>query len=109
MSKNIDRRLADMEYNMDKSYTAQEMREEARIFEARGGSSNIAAMLHQAADEIEREERREKKYEYAVKWNDGLITQISQTFPCKGELDAIRKYNLTVVRREVGEWEEVKE
>ena len=43
---------------MAKCYTAQEMREEARIFEARGGSSNIAATLHQAADAIEREDRR---------------------------------------------------
>ena len=67
----------------------------------------VAEMLRQAADMLEREEKRERKYEYAVKWNDGLITKISQTFPCRDELDAIRKYNLTIVRREVGEWEEV--
>lgn len=92
---------------MDKSYTAQEMREEAIIFEARGGSSNIAAMLHQAADAIEREARRKMKYEYTERYMNGCLSAyVSRS------LVAARACMLqfsTILRREVGEWEEVKE
>ena len=85
---------------MDDKYTENDMREEARIFEARGGSSNIAAMLRQAADAMDREDKREKRYEYSEKYSDGEIS------PFHDEERIDLKYTLegsVVVRREVGE------
>ena len=98
-------------------YTAQEMREMANrekfkcSFVTRtlnGGiildcTSDVCAMLRQAADALEREEKREKKYEYAEKYSEGYVS-------CIHEQSMLIHCNFGVaVRREVGEWEEVKD
>ena len=83
-----------------KVYTARDMRQTANVEEL-VGRPWVAAMLRQAADMIEREARREKKYEYAIKFDDGDIGCIHSEYPMHS------CYKL--VRREVGEWEEVKE
>ena len=114
---------------MSRKFTAEEMRELASVVledvygNETGGAvypltskfdeNTIAEMLRQAADDME----REKKYEYATKWDDGKIDGIS---PCKDEvtdsisfvqyISSISADNQTgckLVRREVGEWEEV--
>lgn len=89
---------------MSKIYTAQEMREWAE-FQNKGGFLTIAEMLRQAADALERDEKREVKYEYAESKN-GIITNHHS--------DDIENYVMycdgsTLVRRPVGEWEEVNE
>lgn len=110
---------------MTRKYTAQEMREmatEAEVIEVADqfyghDMDTIAAMLRQAADLMEREKKREKRYEYATKWDDGKIDGIS---PCKDEvtdsisfvqyissISADDQTGCKLVRREVGEWEVV--
>ena len=83
-----------------KVYTARDMRQTANVEEL-VGRPGVAAMLRQAADMIEREARREKKYEYAIKFDDGDIDCVHSEYPMHS------CYKL--VRREVGEWKEVKE
>ena len=83
-----------------KVYTALDMRQTANVEEL-VGRPGVAAMLRQAADMIEREARREKKYEYAIKFDDGDIDCVHSEYPMNS------CYKL--VRREVGEWKEVKE
>lgn len=99
-------------------YTADEMREmatEAEVIEVADqfyghDMDTIAAMLRQAADALEQEER-EKNYEYAVRWLDGSIS--SRSSDIKYAQDAEKAINtdrtilVRVVRREVCEWEEV--
>lgn len=89
---------------MSKIYTAQDMREEAEFQEGCHGKPNIiATMLRQAADALEREERRvkrEKKYEYATVLASGKPSSIHDE-------KFIRDYHC--FRREVGEWEEVRD
>lgn len=106
---------------MTKVYTAQEMREAAERFafeEDSSRSNTIVAMLRQAAAAMEREEKREKKFEYTaeyVKRRSGKVdskcvyhfnsfnaAKRFKYYPLKGE-------KLRFIRREVGEWEEVTE
>ena len=95
-----------------KIYTAQEMREMADELDD-AIYTTAAAMLRQAADALEREETREKNYQYAVKWNGVAISYISST--AEEARNAVKELNadgLTIarlVRREVGEWEDVKD
>lgn len=114
---------------MPKIYTAQAMREMANrekfkcSFVTRtlnGGiildcTSDVCAMLRQAADLMEREERRELKYEYSVRYFN--------RYEKKEEVDYLHHTTSTaaarylpwfqeakcVVRRPVGEWEEVRD
>ena len=83
-----------------KVYTARDMRQTANVEEL-VGRPGVAAMLRQAADMIEREARRDKKYEYTIKFDDGDIDCVHSEYPMHS------CYKL--VRREVGEWKEVKE
>lgn len=106
-------------------YTAQEMRDVADFYErnayqvrAKVMSNSIlanihesVAMLRQAADAMEREER-EKKYEYAIEWHNGVIER--GTFNRARALSEVKGSNIhgvvcKLVRREVGEWEDVKD
>ena len=50
--------------------------------------------------ELKKEEKRKKKYEYAIKFDDGDIDCVHSEYPMHS------CYKL--VRREVGEWKEVK-
>ena len=100
-----------------KVYTAKELREAADNFwvggvicEVKGEDGRVVkhinhdaiiAMLRQAADAMDREYKREKKYEYAIKFDDGAIDCVHSEYPMHS------CYKL--VRREVGEWKEVKE
>lgn len=113
---------------MDKTYTAQEMREMEKSIvrvDAMDGltcrehcypmEQVVRAMLRQAADAMEREEKRipyheypvvrieekrEKKYEYAAVLSNGKPSSIHD------EMFALTHH---CFRREVGEWEEVKD
>lgn len=95
---------------MTKVYTAQEMREFANYNDAAYArnpnlySSAVSAALRQAADLMEREEKKPKKYEYAKKFANGEIFAIHLSDPIatKSILSGTK-----VVRRSVGEWEEV--
>ena len=84
-----------------KVYTAEEMRHRANQEQHLWNDRTTAAMLRQAADAME----REKKYEYTHKYGDDVIA-VNHT-------DDIRKcfvpMGAVMVRREVGEWEEVKD
>ena len=87
-----------------KIYTAQEMRIRANLEKNVWGNTTTAEMLSQAAAIIEREENREVKYEYAESKN-GIITNLHS--------DDIENYVMycdgsILVRRPIGEWEEVK-
>lgn len=73
---------------MAKVYTAQEMRIRATFEKNVWGDDSTAEMLRQAADLMEREEKRPKKYEASIRY-------------------AGRGRYATFIR-EVGEWEEVK-
>ena len=141
---------------MSKTYTAQELRQRADEEERHWHDHLTAAMLRQAADLTEREERirseikkidtmavapldghpmhqhtntekvatvleffpkvkeilggaksleREKKYEYTVKYEDGAISHLH--YDCVKPLKHGRCENHRLVRREVGEWEDV--
>lgn len=59
-----------------------------------------------AAEMMEREEKREKKYEYAGKYSNGKVSLLHYEFidPLKSFVDEHHR----IVRRAVGEWEEVK-
>lgn len=97
---------------MSRKYTVREMRELAEMIDHGGAfaltdpatiGANVA-MLRQAADMMERDERCEKKWEYAlvangVTYNNHYCDFRSATL--------IRGFGEKVVRREVGEWEEV--
>lgn len=113
---------------MSRRYTAQEMRETAdnvcadfTFARVNVGSDarpvymeikphEVASMLRQAADDMEREEKRERKYEFSV-----YPPEVNGVFQYRAgaELKACI-LNLagyrdgTIVRREVGEWEEVR-
>ena len=66
---------------------------------------DIIDRLRQAADGTEQEEKREKKYEYAAMYEDGEVSGLHYVDiePLKHGLHS----NHRMVRREVGEWEEV--
>lgn len=113
---------------MTKIFTAQEMREAADNFWVGGVISEVKdeagrvvkhikhdaviAMLHQAADMMEQEERREKRYEYAL-YSRPLVSSsgdpVGEIFSSKEPVRRIMFPGDSIVRREVGEWEEVKE
>lgn len=61
----------------------------------------------EAADATEREERREKKYEYSYRFLDGTVAAGHRENPRMVFGDPV--HGRVLVRREVGEWEEVKE
>lgn len=71
-------------------------------------SSELIEMLRQAAEFMEREEKRKEKYEYAVKYIGGYISDRAR-FETLDDAKMCRN-NLAydIVRRPVGEWEEVK-
>ena len=93
---------------MSRRYTAQDMRETADGLKDDPGMDAliIADMLRQAADDMEREEKRERKYEYAEKFKEGMVACLHRERP----VDHCEMYPGSIaVRREVGEWEEVKD
>lgn len=59
------------------------------------------------ADPIEREGKCEKKYEYSAKNNEGFILTTHFDFDAIKEVYGNQEC-FSIVRREVGEWEEVK-
>ena len=99
-------------------YTAQEMRVRANYLEVALADAKTAAMLRQAADMMEREESREKNYEFVVKFfrkrSDKCIGRSADHYD---SLDCARSRHrpdtngelVKFFRRSVGEWEEVKE
>lgn len=94
-----------------KVYTTKEMRCAADFVEHRDTGAIvtncvIADMLRQAADAMEREEKREKNYEYAKKFANGEIFAIHLSNPI--DTKSISP-STKVVSRPVGEWEEVKD
>lgn len=115
---------------MARKYTAQDMRELAdrmfdyrndafglEIYDCRSNSvdcdatHDVICMLRQAADEME----RERKYEYSQRRHDeklGIdIVDMLHCSSLEGALDLHGRWNknMPIVRREVGEWEEVEE
>lgn len=60
-----------------REYTAQEMRTRANTMESIGHSV-VATMLRQAADMMERVEKREKKCVDDVRWIDGEHVLVSK-------------------------------
>lgn len=91
-----------------KIYTAQEMREEANKV-TRYDFYVASDMLQQAADMMEREAKRDKRYEYSVHPADvyGVFQHRSAAELNVKTLKTIG-IRAHLVRREVGEWEEVK-
>ena len=89
-----------------KVYTAQEMRYAADLREAWGDKDEVNNMLRWAADMMEREAKRKKKYEYAEMYSNGDVGHE------KGDsIDDVNRFlsdGSIIVRREVGEWKEVK-
>lgn len=111
-------------------YTAQEMREMANrekfkcsfvTMTLNGGiilncTSDVRAMLLQAADLMEREEkRRDKKYEYEVHYtvNGKVFHSTGRAHSLKAAKCILTMYkgykDAKIVRREIVEWEEVSE
>lgn len=90
-----------------KVYTASEMRHRADKEQHSYHDNITAAMLRQAADMME----REKKYEYAVEYED-LYHGGWSVYKNGLTLDEAQKLSTEswsrIVRREVGDWEEVK-
>lgn len=104
----------------DKTYTAQEMRNFADAIAVdlnESGHTSVQYSYHDlipvieslrcAADLMEREEKREKKYEYGVRFNENKIDR-DYIFESKKYARTVAGDSLQVFRREVGEWEEVK-
>lgn len=105
---------------MAKQYTAQEMRKVADDLdsvyvapecedkkEQYGYLSIARMMLLHAADDLERKEKREKKYEFALRTPTGWIDEEAT----QNTLEDIKLFcedGNTIVRRSVGEWEDVK-
>lgn len=98
---------------MAKKYTAQEMRQRANAEEHLWHDRLTAEMLRQAADIME----REKKYEYVARYISRINGEICENFgnryDTKEEVmeNALRSccVQTTIMRRAVGEWEEVNE
>ena len=105
---------------MDK-YTAQEMRSAASYVETydvfEDHDREIAVMLRYAADLMEREEKREKKYEYAARYISRFDGETYENFGNRYDTEEEVLENAvwpcsvqtTIMRRAVGEWEEVNE
>ena len=112
---------------MSKVYTAQEMREMADKLDDDHGEyaichyderddewrplwmkpNSVVLALRQAADMIECEKKREKKYEYALKGASGRVSYTR--FPDVLTAHSRALPDDTIVRHRVGEWEEVAE
>ena len=93
----------------NKIYTAQEMRDVAQCLHYNSPTKltvEAAAMLRQSADAMDREEKCEKKYEYALELLDGSVLHLH--YNDKSAIKIIMSCE-TIVRREVGEWEEVRD
>lgn len=94
---------------MSKVYTAREMREQAEYEESVNGSVGTIEMLRQAADAMERKKKREKKYEYSVHPADVYgVYQHRSAAELNVNFFKALGVRAHLVRREVGEWEEVK-
>lgn len=118
---------------MAKVYTAQEMREMAdRIWDyetmSKGlelcdneleqvdceATHDLIHMLRQAANAMERKKKREKRYEYTIRYvvDDGSILFDERWFDsiddARSNIDVDGYESVSIVRREVGGWEEVK-
>ena len=89
---------------MSKVFTAQEMRQRADEEERHWHDHVSAAMLRQAADALERKEKREKMYEYGYRDKIGCVPSCHFETEDVARMCAIN--NPTIVRRPVGEWEE---
>lgn len=85
---------------MARKFTSEEMREIADELALVNDEYHrkASAMLFQYADLMEREDEREKRYEYARVLSDGSIS-------CTHFDEYVKGYYK--FRREVGEWEEV--
>ena len=101
---------------MSKIYTAQEMRNCADNCDASRINPCVSAMLRQAADVMEREECRDKKYQYEVWYtakDGGARRSTGRAFSLESAKRILSMYkefsDAHIVRREVGEWEEVKD
>ena len=95
-----------------KVFTAQELRQRANEEEHLWHDHLIAAMLRQAADALERENNRNKKYEYAVKWLDENSVANNMGEHREWAESIVRDVGASkvrLVRRSVSEWEEVKD
>lgn len=66
-----------------KTYTANEMRVRANYLEGALADAKTAAMLRQAADMMEREDR-EKKYEYSVVLSGFVSHMHDEDYPSRG-------------------------
>lgn len=108
-----------------KIYTAQEMLEAANAVDDVSINDNgeyyyekddkfnpdiVRDMLRQAADAMEHEAMREKKYEYSIRFRENQKDyDRDYIFVSKEYARTVAGDSLQVVRREVGEWEEVKD
>ena len=94
-------------------YTADEMREIADELGLVNDEHHrkASAMLIQSADLMEREDEREKMYEYAVLWDydNNLFVKSTDYSYIKQKMDEVNADGSVchLVRRAVGEWEEV--
>lgn len=104
-------------------YTAKDMREAADNFWVNGvicevkdkdghvvkhiKHDAVIAMLRQAADAMEKEGKREKKYEYGVKWDDDEEVKPHSKQTAESIVMEFGKEIVKAVRRSVGEWEEI--
>ena len=70
-------------------------------FDALDEAADVVECNKREIAELKKEEKRKKKYEYAIKFDDGDIDCVHSEYPMHS------CYKL--VRREVGEWKEVKE
>lgn len=104
---------------MSRRYTAQEMRDAALALISEIGFvddsveaivSKAERMLIQAADDLEGEAKREKKYEYGVlpPGINGVYQSLSAA-ELKASMLKCEGYQYPIVRRSVGEWEEVED
>lgn len=87
---------------MASKYTAQQLREHAEWQEKLYGPNYIVAdMLRQAADMMD----QERKYEYGA---FGRVFSTLNAAMLYAEMNKARGIRPAVVRREVGDWEDVK-
>lgn len=85
---------------MSKVFTAQEMRQRADEEERHWHDHVTAAMLRQAAADLE----REKEYEYAIRYPNGSVSKMHYN-DIIGSKSFV--FHTKILRRPVGEWEEV--
>lgn len=104
---------AEKELSMSKQYTADEIREIADEIGLAHDDihEKAASMLNQAADALDGEDERETKFEYAVLWDydNSLFVKSMDYSYVKQKMDEVNADGPAchLVRRSVGEWEEV--